>query len=236
MPPHFPSTLLPYSTLFPPFVTQVLGEFEGPSVTYTVKPVSCPIYTDEDTGRNFVSFEDCRPATLTIKVTPRERCLHTHVQFEPQVVSCCHDVGTDETARPTPPPPPHTHTHAPPVSFFPTHSFTHNCHTHSHFFEKQLRSARPTSQPPSTPALSASTASHMEPTFRSPSGAASRSSALFAQQRCVRTHAYSCDCGLPDGGGSGVVVVIVGGESRTCLGREGVNFNSFAALAASASV
>ena len=51
---------------------QVLGEFEGPSVSYEVKPVSCPIYQDPDSGRNYVSFEDCSAATLTIKVNPRE--------------------------------------------------------------------------------------------------------------------------------------------------------------------
>lgn len=48
----------------------VLGGFEGPSIEYEVKPVSCPIYTNPDNGRNFVSFADCDPATLTIKVNP----------------------------------------------------------------------------------------------------------------------------------------------------------------------
>jgi len=51
---------------------QVLGGFEGPSIEYEVKPVSCPIYTNPDNGRNFVSFADCDPATLTIKVNPCE--------------------------------------------------------------------------------------------------------------------------------------------------------------------
>jgi hypothetical protein len=57
--------------MFPP-LPQVLGAFKGPTVSYEVKPVSCPIYTDKDSGRNYVSFEDCDPATLTVKVTPRE--------------------------------------------------------------------------------------------------------------------------------------------------------------------
>lgn len=48
----------------------MLGAFKGPTVSYEVKPVSCPIYTDKDSGRNYVSFEDCDPATLTVKVTP----------------------------------------------------------------------------------------------------------------------------------------------------------------------
>jgi hypothetical protein len=57
---------------------QILGEFTAPTVSYEVKPVSCPIYQDPDSGRNYVSFEDCSASTLTIKVTPRELggCVH----------------------------------------------------------------------------------------------------------------------------------------------------------------
>lgn len=49
----------------------MLGEFEGPSLTYEVAPVSCPIYADPVTGRSYVSFADCDPAKLTISVSPR---------------------------------------------------------------------------------------------------------------------------------------------------------------------
>jgi hypothetical protein len=50
----------------------VLAEFDGPRLSLEVKPASCPIYTDEDSGRNYVSFQDCSAATLVIKTTPRE--------------------------------------------------------------------------------------------------------------------------------------------------------------------
>jgi hypothetical protein len=49
---------------------QVLGGFEGPSVEFVVDPVECPIYQDPETGRSYVSFEDCSSATLTITVSP----------------------------------------------------------------------------------------------------------------------------------------------------------------------
>jgi len=51
---------------------QVIGAFTGPSLTYELAPVSCPIYADEVTGRNYISFADCEPAELTITVEPCE--------------------------------------------------------------------------------------------------------------------------------------------------------------------
>mgnify|MGYP001807410795 CR=1 FL=1 len=62
---------------------QVLGEFTAPTVSYEVKPVSCPIYQDPDSGRNYVSFEDCSASTLTIKVTPRESVIGCYTEHRP---------------------------------------------------------------------------------------------------------------------------------------------------------
>eukprot|EP00879_Flechtneria_rotunda_P000459 GHRR01000560.1.p1 GENE.GHRR01000560.1~~GHRR01000560.1.p1 ORF type:complete len:549 (+),score=163.80 GHRR01000560.1:133-1779(+) len=49
---------------------QVLGEYTGPTLTFELLPVSCPIYADPATGREYISFADCDPAQLVITVTP----------------------------------------------------------------------------------------------------------------------------------------------------------------------
>jgi hypothetical protein len=57
-----------------------LFEFQGPTFSVSLNPVGCPVTKDEETGRNFIAFEECSPATLEIATSPGEGGMVTEQQ------------------------------------------------------------------------------------------------------------------------------------------------------------
>jgi len=50
----------------------VLFDYQGPTLTVELVPLSCPVRRSNRTSRNQIVFEECSPAQLVISTTPCE--------------------------------------------------------------------------------------------------------------------------------------------------------------------